>query len=63
MDVRYHCIRQEVDRDAIVVAKVSTEYQAANGLTKSLDRAKHENFTYGSGIVDCHQVIASHARF
>jgi hypothetical protein len=42
MDVRYHHIRQEVERGAITVMKIPTDHQAADGLTKSLDRIKHQ---------------------
>ena len=39
MDVRFHYIRQEVNRGAITVVKIPTEHQAADGLTKPLDRS------------------------
>jgi hypothetical protein len=42
IDVKYHFIRQEVDRGAIIVVKIPTDKQAADGLTKSLDRIKYE---------------------
>lgn len=61
MDVKYHFIRQEVDRGAIVVVKIPTGSQAADGLTKSLDRVKHERFKNLFGIVDCSEAIASHS--
>jgi hypothetical protein len=57
MDVRFHYIRQEVNRGAIVVFKISTEHQAANGLTKLLDRLKHTAFEQLFGLVDCSHVI------
>ena len=57
MDVRYHDIRQEVDRGAIKVVKIPTEHQAADGLTKPLDRTKHANFKALFGIVDCQRLI------
>jgi len=41
MDVKYHYIRQEVDRGAIVVVKIPTDKQAADGLTKPLKKIKH----------------------
>jgi transposase InsO family protein len=58
MDVKYHFIRQEVDRGAIAVVKIPTDKQAADGLTKSLDRIKHEQFKQLFGIVDCSEAIA-----
>jgi hypothetical protein len=42
IDVKYHFIRQEVNRGAIAVVKIPTDKQAADRLTKSLDRIKHE---------------------
>jgi hypothetical protein len=57
MDVRFHYIRQEVNRGAIMVFKIPTEHQAADGLTKPLDRLKHTAFKQLFGIVDCNNVI------
>jgi hypothetical protein len=59
MDVKYHFIRQEVNRGAIVVVKIPTDKQAADGLTKSLDRIKHEQFKHLFGTVDCSEAIAA----
>jgi hypothetical protein len=59
MDVKYHFIRQEVKRGAIVVVKISTDKQAADRLTKSLDRIKHEQFKHLFGTVDCSEAIAA----
>lgn len=57
MDVKYHFIRQEVDRSAIVVVKIPTEKQAADGLTKPLEKIKHQRFKDLFGIVDCSEAI------
>jgi folate-dependent phosphoribosylglycinamide formyltransferase PurN len=62
MDVKYHFIRQEVDRGAIIVVKIPTARQAADSLTKSLDRIKHEQFKHLFGMVDCTEAIAALAR-
>jgi hypothetical protein len=62
MDVKYHFIRQEVDRGAITVVKIPTDKQAADGLTKSLDRIKHEQFKQLFGIVNCSEAAVSMAR-
>jgi len=59
MDVKYHFIRQEVGRGAITVIKIPTDKQAADGLTKSLNRIKHEQFKHLFGIVDCSETIAT----
>jgi hypothetical protein len=59
MDVKYHFIRQEVNRGAIAVIKIPTDKQAADGLTKALDRVKHEQFKHMFGIVDCSEAIAT----
>ena len=57
MDVRFHYIRQEVNRGTIMVFKIPTEYQAADGLTKPLNRLKHTAFKQLFGIVDCNSII------
>jgi hypothetical protein len=57
MDVKYHFIRQEVERGAIVVVKIPTDKQAADGLTKSLEKVKHQRFKDLFGIIDCSEAI------
>jgi hypothetical protein len=57
MDVRFHYICQEVNRSAIMVFKIPTEHQAANSLTKPLNRLKYTAFKQFFGIVDCNNVI------
>jgi hypothetical protein len=57
MDVRFHYIRQEVNRGAITVVKIPTEHQAADGLTKPLDRLKYATFKQLFGIIDCSSII------
>ena len=59
IDVRYHFIRQEVERGIIAVVKIGTNLQAADGLTKPLDKIKHERFKALFGIVDCKDALAS----
>jgi hypothetical protein len=59
IDVRYHFIRQEVERGVIAVVKIGTDLQAADGLTKPLDKIKHERFKALFGIVDCKDALAS----
>jgi hypothetical protein len=59
IDVKYHFIRQEVNRGAIAVVKIPTNKQAADGLTKSLDRIKYEQFKHLFGTVDCSEAIAT----
>jgi hypothetical protein len=56
MDVRFHYIRQEVNRGAVTVVKIPTEHQAADGLTKPLDRLKHATFKQLFGIIDCSSI-------
>ena len=59
IDVRYHFIRQEVERGIIAVVKIGTDLQAADGLTKPLDKIKHERFKVLFGIVDCKEALAN----
>jgi hypothetical protein len=58
MDAKYHFVHQEDDRGAITVVKFSTGKQAADGLTTSLNRVKHEQFKQLFGTADCSRVIA-----
>jgi hypothetical protein len=57
IDVRFHYIRQEVNRSAIMVFKIPTEHQATDSLIKPLDRLKHTAFKQLFGIVDCNNII------
>jgi hypothetical protein len=57
IDVRYHYIRQEVEKGAIKVAKVKTCDQVADGLTKALDRDRFGRFRLQIGVVDCASAI------
>ena len=57
IDVRFHYIRQQVEKGAIAIAKVKTSDQAADGLTKGLGRGKFERFRTQIGIVDCGTAI------
>ena len=42
IDIRHHLVKDHVARGDVVLMYVSTEDQAADGLTKSLDAEKHE---------------------
>jgi len=57
IDIRWHYIRQEVDLGHITVKKISTHEQVADGLTKTLDKVKFEQFKQQLGVVDCTNVI------
>ncbi|PPJ52893.1 hypothetical protein CBER1_11827 [Cercospora berteroae] len=57
IDLRLHYIRQEVDNGHISVHKVHTNDQAADGLTKPLDRIKFARFKEQIGIVDCTSIL------
>jgi ATP sulfurylase len=51
IEIRYHYIRDMVQRGAIKVQYVSTDEQVADVLTKPLSRVKFENFRDNLGIV------------
>ena len=57
MDVKYHFVREEVERGAIAVVKIPTDKQAADGLTKPLAKIKHQRFKDLFGVVDCSDAI------
>jgi hypothetical protein len=51
IEIRYHCIRDMVQRGAIKLQYVSTDEQVADVLTNPLSRVKFENFRDKLGIV------------
>ena len=51
IEIRYHYIRDMVQRGAIKLQYVSTNEQVANVLTKPLSRVKFEHFQDKLGIV------------
>ena len=57
IDTRYHYIREQVEGGAIKVHKVHTDQQAADGLTKALDKLKHQRFKDQVGIIDCTELL------
>jgi hypothetical protein len=51
IEIRYHYIRDMVQRGAIKLQYVSMDEQVANVLTKPLSRVKFEHFRDNLGIV------------
>ena len=51
IEIRYHYIRDMVQRGALKLLYVSTDEQVANVLTKPLSRVKFEHFRDKLGIV------------
>jgi ATP sulfurylase len=51
IEIRYHYIRDMVQRGAIKIQYVSTDEQVADVLTKPLSRVKFEHFQDKIGIV------------
>ena len=51
IEIRYHYIRDMVQRGALKLQYVSTNEQAADVLTKPLSRVKFEHFQDKLGIV------------
>ena len=51
IEIRYHFIRDWVQRGAVQLAYVSTDDQVADILTKSLPKGKHERFRDLMGVV------------
>ena len=51
IEIRYHFIRDHVQRGAVKLEYVSTDEQVADILTKSLSRGKHVYFRDKMGVV------------
>ena len=51
IDIRYHFIREMVEKDAVKIFYVATEDQLADSLTKSVPRVILERFVVGSGLI------------
>jgi hypothetical protein len=57
IQVRWYWIRQQVNLGFVNINWISTTEQAADGLTKALDRVKHQRFVDQLGLVDCTAAI------
>lgn len=51
--IRYHFIREIVEKGEIELKYVPTNWQVADVLTKALSREKHEQFIEGMGMLSC----------
>ena len=51
IEIRYHFIRDYVQRGAVEIQYISTDEQVADILTKSLERGKHIHFRDKLGVV------------
>lgn len=51
IDIRYHFIREMVEKGAVKIFYVATEDQLADSLTKNVPRSILERFVVGSGLV------------
>ena len=58
VDIHSHWLRQEVQRGTIAVRWVSTKQMIADGLTKSLTHANHEDFVGMTGLEDQLELLA-----
>ncbi|SLM33754.1 Ribonuclease H-like domain [Lasallia pustulata] len=52
IELRWHYIRQEINRGNVKVTWIGTNNQAADGLTKALDHIKFKQFRNLIGLVD-----------
>jgi hypothetical protein len=59
IDIRCCYIQQQVNKGAVKVSWISTNDQAADGLTKALNRVKFARFKDLIGVVDCASAIKS----
>ena len=51
IDIRYHFIKDYVQKGVVKLEYISTDEQVANVLTKSLLRGKHVHFKDKMGVV------------
>ena len=58
--MRYHLIRDLVEKEEVEVVYVNTNEQIADFLTKPLPRTKFEYFRERSGVKDVSQIFTSH---
>jgi hypothetical protein len=59
IDVKYHFVRQQIDRGECIFHHVSTNDQIADGLTKPLDIVKHRRFIDQMGLTASPKPLAS----
>jgi hypothetical protein len=52
VDIHRHWLRQEVQKQRLTVDWIGTNEMAADGMTKRLDRQKHQHFVHQIGLVD-----------
>ncbi len=58
--MRFHLIRDLVEKEVVEVVYVNTNEQVADFLTKPLSRTKFEYFRERSGIKDVSEIFPSH---
>lgn len=56
IDIRYHLIRECVEKGEIIVKHISSEHERADSLTKALAAAKFETMRKLLGVQDLKQV-------
>ena len=59
VDIHSHWLCQEVQRGSIAVRWVLTKQMMADGLTKALTHANHENFVGMTGLEDQSELLAT----
>ena len=53
IEIRYHFIRDLVERKVVVLEYIPTDRQNANIFTKPLDRSKFESLRQVIGVITC----------
>ena len=53
IEIRYHFIRDLVERKVVALEYISTEHQNADIFTKPLDRSKFESICQVIGVITC----------
>jgi hypothetical protein len=57
IDVHQHWLRQEVQEGRLLIEWIPTSEMPADGLTKALNRQKHQIFIQQLGLVDIKHLI------
>ena len=57
IDIRYHFIRECVERGEIMIKHINTEEQLADTLTKAMSTVKFEKMRALLGIQNLHKIV------
>lgn len=62
IDIRFRYIQQELTAGNVEIKWIGTNKQAADSLTKALDKVKHAEFVRQLGLTDCTEAVEEQNR-